>query len=133
VKKPRTVLLVEDDIVVRHPIAEYLRQCGFKVFEAAGGDEAREALTTPDLAIDVVLADMTTRGGGFGLQSWIREQDLAVEVILAGSLEKCVVHAGELCRESGPADQTLRTPPRARRDTPRPRAARSPDLTSRPA
>ena len=34
------VLLVEGDIIVRHPLAEYLRECGFTVFEASNGDEA---------------------------------------------------------------------------------------------
>jgi CheY-like chemotaxis protein len=32
------VLLVDDDIIVRHPLAEYLRECGFTVFEASNGD-----------------------------------------------------------------------------------------------
>ena len=38
------VLLVEGDIIVRHPLAEYLRECGFTVFEASNGDEAKRAL-----------------------------------------------------------------------------------------
>jgi DNA-binding response OmpR family regulator len=103
VKKAQSVLLVERDILVRHPVAEYLRECGFKIFEAADGEEAREALMTPDIHIDVALADMVTPGGGFALQRWARDQNLKVEIILAGSLEKCVAHAGELCHASGPA------------------------------
>ena len=51
----RRSILVEGDIVVRHPLAEYLRECGFTVFEASNGDEAKRALTTPSLQIDVVL------------------------------------------------------------------------------
>jgi CheY-like chemotaxis protein len=98
----RTILLVEGDIVVRHPIAEYLRQCGFKVLEAADGAEAREALATPDLDIAAVLTDMATPDCGFALRQWARAQGLAVEVILAGSLEKSVAYAGDLCAESGP-------------------------------
>jgi DNA-binding response OmpR family regulator len=34
------VLLVEHDIIVRHPLAEYLRECGFTVFEASNGDDS---------------------------------------------------------------------------------------------
>ena len=96
------VLLVEGDIIVRHPLAEYLRECGFTVFEAANGDEAMRALKTPELGIEFVLADMTTPGSGFSLRHWIRTENLPVEVILAGSIAKAVDHAGSLCNE-GPA------------------------------
>ena len=96
------VLLVEGDIIVRHPLAEYLRECGFTVFEAANGDEAMRALKTPELRIEFVLADMVTPGSGFSLCRWIRTENLPVEVILAGSIEKVVDHAGTLCNE-GPA------------------------------
>ena len=93
------VLLVEGDIIVRHPLAEYLRECGFTVFEAANGDEAMRALKTPELRIEFVLADMMTPGSGFSLRQWIRTENLPVEVILAGSIEKAVDHAGTLCNE----------------------------------
>jgi DNA-binding response OmpR family regulator len=96
------VLLVEGDIVVRHPLAEYLRECGFTVFEASNGDEAKRALTTPSLQIDVVLADMTTEGSGFALQGWIKEQNQSAEVIMAGSIEKAVNRAASVCKD-GPA------------------------------
>jgi DNA-binding response OmpR family regulator len=80
------VLLVEGDIILRHPVAEYLRECGFTVFEAASGDEAIRALSTPAVQVEVVLADMTTPGSGFALRQWVRKQNPAVEVILAGSI-----------------------------------------------
>jgi len=92
------VLLVEGDIVIRHPLAEYLRECGFTVFEAANGDEAMRALKT-SLNLEVVLADMATTGSGFALREWIRDENLPVEVILATSIEKSVQHAGDLCKD----------------------------------
>jgi DNA-binding response OmpR family regulator len=94
--------LVEGDIVARHPLAEYLRGCGFTVFEAANGEEAMQALSAADLRIDVVLADITTTGSGFTLRRWIAERDPTIEIILAGSIEKAVDRAGSLCNE-GPA------------------------------
>lgn len=96
------VLLVEGDIVVRHPLAEYLRECGFKVLEASTGDEAMQLLSTPALAIDVVLADMTTAGSGFALRQWIVAQSIPVDIVVAGSLESAVDKAGNLCND-GPA------------------------------
>jgi len=98
----QTVLLVEGDIVTRHPLAEYLRECGFKVLEAATGDEAKTILQTPEFRVEIVIADMTTPGSGFALRHWIQENTSAVEVVLAGSLEKAVDQAGNLCNE-GPA------------------------------
>jgi DNA-binding response OmpR family regulator len=96
------VLLVEGDIVVRHALAEYLRDCGFTVVEVANGEEARRALTTPDLTIDVVLADMSTPQSGFPLRDWIRSQNLAAEIIMTGSVEKAVDEASTICND-GPA------------------------------
>jgi DNA-binding response OmpR family regulator len=96
------VLLVEGDILVRHPLAEYLRQCGFIVFEAASGDEAMLALGVPDLTIEIVIVDMTTTGSGFALGRWIREHHSGIEVVLAGSIEKAVDQAGSICNQ-GPA------------------------------
>lgn len=99
---PPVVLLVEGDIVVRFPLAQYLRECGFMVVEAANGDEARLALKSPDLKVEIVLADMKTTGSGFALRHWISAENLDADVILAGSIEKAVEEAGDLCNE-GPA------------------------------
>jgi DNA-binding response OmpR family regulator len=97
-----SVLLVEGDIVVRHPLAEYLRECGFTVFEASNGDEAKLALTAPNIQIEIVLADMTTEGSGFALQRWMREHSHPAEVIMAGSIKKAVDQAAGICND-GPA------------------------------
>ena len=35
-----TILVVEDDVLVRMPIAQYLRDCGYRVIEAVSADEA---------------------------------------------------------------------------------------------
>jgi DNA-binding response OmpR family regulator len=97
-----TVLLVEGDILLRHPLAEYLRECGFVVHEAANGEEAEAVLVSRDLNVGIVLADMTTDKSGFQLQAGIRSKMPHVEVILAGSIDKAVDQAGSLCNE-GPA------------------------------
>ena len=110
-----TILLVEQDIVVRHPLAEYLRECGFKVIEAQNGDQAKLVLNNRDARIDVVLADMTTKDSGFALHHWIKANYPEVDVILAGSLERSVDKAGELCNE-GP-QEAIRASPRFRTDT----------------
>jgi CheY-like chemotaxis protein len=48
----RTVLVVEDEILVRTAIAEYLRLAGYRIIEAAN---AAEAITVVDAGIEVDL------------------------------------------------------------------------------
>ncbi len=96
------VLLVEGEVVARHLLAEYLRGCGFVVFEAANGDEAKRAFDLPKLRIAVVLADMATTGSGFALRQWITASHPGTDVILAGSIEKTAHDAATICK-NGPA------------------------------
>lgn len=40
-ERPVTVLVVEDQVLVRYPVSEYLRRCGYRVFEAPNGEDAQ--------------------------------------------------------------------------------------------
>jgi CheY-like chemotaxis protein len=64
-----TILVVEDDVLVRMPIAHYLRDCGYKVVEAANADEAVTVLSHKETVIDLVFTDIEMPGAldGFGL------------------------------------------------------------------
>jgi CheY-like chemotaxis protein len=98
-----TILVIEDDILIRMVIAQYLRECGYRVVEAANADEAILVLSQPDLRIDIAFTDVEMPGSmdGFGLAQWIRQRRKGVEVILAGSVSRAAEAAGDLC-ESGP-------------------------------
>ncbi len=100
-RKP-VLLFVDGDIIVRHPLAEYLRECGFTVIEAASGEDAMRVLVMPELQIQIVLADLATTGGGFTLSQWIKASGIGVTVILAGTVDQAVKQAGDICNE-GPA------------------------------
>lgn len=96
------ILIVEADILIRHPLAAYLRDCGYVVVEAADAYEARKVLSQRDVAIDIVLADANPSGdSGFVLASWIRQHHPNLKVILAGTVTKAAEKAGDLC-EDGP-------------------------------
>ncbi len=100
---PDCILLVESDILVRHALAEYLRECGFKVVEALNAAEARQFLSERETSVDIVIADVSqTADSGFILASWIRETRPEIQVVLAGSFKKTVEKAGDICEE-GPA------------------------------
>ena len=57
-----TVLVVEDEVLVRVVISEYLRRCGYKVIEAVSADEAILVLQKADLRVDVVFSDIEMSG-----------------------------------------------------------------------
>lgn len=97
------ILIIDGDIVSRHVIADYLRQCAYAVMEAATTKEAMIALAEPTLSIDVILCEVTAVGSQscFELASWVRKNRPELEVKLAGGLEMAVQTAAELC-EMGP-------------------------------
>lgn len=98
-----SILTVDDDVMSRHALAQYLRECGYKVVEAAGVAEAMTALNEPALSIDIILCDVSTLGSkaGFELANWVRSNFPELEVRLAGGLEKAAAEAAELCK-NGP-------------------------------
>ena len=100
---PETILLVEDEILVRTVIADYLRTCGYKVIEAAGADEAILVLMRPDIGVEIVFSDVEMPGSmdGFGLSHWVRANRPGLDVILTGTLTKTDDMAAQL-GEDGP-------------------------------
>jgi CheY-like chemotaxis protein len=98
-----TVLVVEDDVLVRLVIAAYLRDCGYRVIEAASADEAVRLLESGEPHVDVLLTDVEMPGemDGFGLAQWARRARPGVEVVMAGTPARAADAAGELC-EDGP-------------------------------
>ncbi|HEY1735795.1 MAG TPA: response regulator [Methylovirgula sp.] len=100
------VLIVEGDILVRSALADYLRDCGYRVLEAANGDEAREILIEPAAAVDLMLANVNApKDSGFLLAVWVRKNCPHVEVELVGSPETATQKAGDICAD-GPAPAT---------------------------
>lgn len=97
------ILLVDGDIIVRHALADYLRHCGYRVVEAATGDEALLALGEQSLSVDIVLCDVALKGScsGFDLAQWVRQNRPELEVRLTASVEAAANQAAELC-DSGP-------------------------------
>lgn len=97
------LLLIDADILIRAPLAAYLRECGFRVIEAGTSAEARKFVEDETIAIDVVLADTGLPDeGGFALAAWIREQRPGLEIILAASAEQAAQKAGDLCEGEAP-------------------------------
>jgi CheY-like chemotaxis protein len=95
--------VVEDEILVRLVIADYLRECGYKVYEAVNAGEAVAMLLAPEVSINVVFSDVQMPGtmDGFGLARWVRANKPGVQVILTSGVERSANIAATLC-EAGP-------------------------------
>jgi DNA-binding NtrC family response regulator len=94
-----TLLIVEEDILIRHPLAEYLRDCGFKVVEASGPADARVLIGDEAFHVDVLLISASEGTPDFGFVQWVRENRPGVEVMLAGSVNGAVKKASDLCED----------------------------------
>lgn len=96
-----TVLMVESDVLVRQKIAEYLRNCGYKVLEAGNTDDALLVVNGRTMTIDIVFADARAPGklDGFGLARWIRQNRPDIRAVLAGTVLNETEQAGNLCEE----------------------------------
>jgi two-component system response regulator RegX3 len=78
-----TVLVVDDEPIVREVVVRYLRRAGFRTLEAGDGDKAR-ALLECDLPGLVVLDVMLPGTDGLELCRWIRSRwDLPVIMLTA--------------------------------------------------
>jgi CheY-like chemotaxis protein len=100
-----TVLVVEPDILVRMVIADYVRDCGYKVVEGVNADEALAVLGA-GTKIDVILTEVQLSGSldGFGLARQIREDHPEIDVILTSGVARAADKAGDLC-DDGPLEK----------------------------
>jgi CheY-like chemotaxis protein len=80
---PETILFVEDEALVRMDMAEFLRQCGYRVHEAATAVEAIEALQAK-FVTDLVFTDINLPGGTNGLElaEWTLRHRPGVKVLV---------------------------------------------------
>jgi DNA-binding response OmpR family regulator len=96
------VLLVEDEVLIRMAVADYLRDCGYRVIEAGNADEAIKVLSTVE-NVDVVCTDIQIPGSldGFGLAQWVRRERAGLKIVLVSGVRRAAEIAGDLC-DGGP-------------------------------
>jgi DNA-binding response OmpR family regulator len=101
ISNPQSILFVDADVLPRQSIAEYLRECGYKVLEAINTDEAIALLNKDGVRIDILLVDALAPGAldGFGLARWTRESRPEIEIVLAGTAIGEAAKAADLCEE----------------------------------
>lgn len=79
-----TILLAEDEILVRLMVADELRAEGYTVVEAANADEALTVLRS-NSAVDLLITDVRMPGtlDGLGLARLVRAEYPATKVVIA--------------------------------------------------
>ena len=98
---PRTIVVADSEVRERMVISAYLRECGYRVLEAASEAEAANLLEQADWQVDVLLCDtdLGEPGRGFALVSHARVERPDLKVILTHSLPQTAQAAAELCDE----------------------------------
>jgi DNA-binding response OmpR family regulator len=98
VKNPSTIMVVEPDILVRTVIADFLRECGYKVIEGMTAEDVFTVLRAGNV-IHIVLADVGIQGelDGFRLARRLRESHPDIDVILTAGAARSADKATDLC------------------------------------
>ena len=121
-----TILLVEDEVLIRMSLAWHLRDHGCQVIEAVHADEAMAILASA-VPVDVLLTDVHLPGAmnGFALARWAQAHRPGLKVIITSGrprtdhdgAERCdhwpyllkpydpTVVVAELSRMAGPGDR----------------------------
>jgi CheY-like chemotaxis protein len=98
-----TILVVEGEVLIRMPISEYLRDCGYRVLEAANAAEVITLFEKAEIEIDIIFSSIEMPGpmNGFALAQWVRTNRPGVNVLLANGPERAANAAADLC-DDGP-------------------------------
>ncbi|HKR13738.1 MAG TPA: response regulator [Pyrinomonadaceae bacterium] len=93
-----TILLVEDEAVVRGLARQILEQAGYKVLDASGGDEAIRLCTEEMEPIDLLLTDvvMPETSGKEVAQRLTQLRPATRVLFMSGYTDEAIVHHGVL-------------------------------------
>jgi CheY-like chemotaxis protein len=82
------VLIIEDEVLIRMGLADYLRGRGYEVLEASDAARAFALLAKP-IRIDVVVTDVIVPGpmSGYDVARWLRKNRPELPVIVATGVE----------------------------------------------
>ena len=92
-----TILVLEDDISVRHLSVRVLRSLGYEVLEAANGDDAQRLIgRSGDKKIDLLLTDMVMpQMSGRCFADWLSKMSPGTKVVFISGYLQESLHPGE--------------------------------------
>lgn len=98
-----TILVVEDEFIIRFAVSDALRDAGFRILEAGSGDEGLTILLSGQV-IDLLVTDVRMPGEIDGMELTRRSK-------LLNDARPVIVCSGHLqAEESNPADGFLAKP-----------------------
>src|SRR3569623_172612 len=97
-KPPVSVLLIEDEALVRMVIGDELRDLNYRVVEAASAEEARQIMLA-DEPISLVITDINLPAtSGLDFSAWVRREFPDVKIVLISGRHEYAVAAKALGR-----------------------------------
>lgn len=95
--RPRTILVVDDEDLVRGLVARTLEQAGYRVLQASHGGAALGLLEHDPNSVDLVLCDLVMPVlGGKEVAEWMREHCPAVPLLFVSGFPRAYLEAHHL-------------------------------------
>lgn len=106
---PPTVLVVEDEELIRLFLTEFLQDYGYRVIEAANVAEAKQQLVHNE--VDVIFSDINMPGSetGFALEKWTRHHFPSTKVILTSGYPQAAADTKDLAEPLIPKPYAVST------------------------
>ena len=80
---PATILVVDDEAIVRSSLKRALTHFGYKVLQAEDGPSAMMAMQTARPPVDLVILDLVLPGGGAGILELLKATQPGVKVLVS--------------------------------------------------
>jgi CheY-like chemotaxis protein len=95
---PSTILVVEDEVLIRLSVSDFLRECGYRVLEAVQGEEA-QAIFRSGEPVELLFSDVDLGRGmnGLMLAAWVRQNYPTVRIVLASGVASMAKEAADIC------------------------------------
>lgn len=102
------VMVVEPEVLIRMTVADYLRECGYKVIEGVIAADVDTVLHS-NVPLNVVFAEVKLPGetDGFALARTLRQTHPHIDVILTSGVMAAAEKSKDLCEE-GPMKKPYR-------------------------
>lgn len=92
-----SVLVVEDEILIRLAVSSALRAAGFEVVEAGSGSEA-QSLIMAGVQPDLIFSDVMTPGmDGLAFAAWLTQSSISVPVVITSGQARVLADIQTTC------------------------------------